>query len=96
MDITWIIVIAVVALVGVVGTVALLLGERAPRARVDRERLARLRERVAASEALRRSAQLERRILEDRGAARASGERQRQQPLGTERLSTERLWAGGL
>ncbi|WP_413317006.1 hypothetical protein AA0Z99_10200 [Agrococcus sp. 1P02AA] len=91
MDITWIIVIAAVGLVGVIGTIAQLLGERAPRASVDRERLERLRARTAAREAQQRDARLERRILEDRGLARAHDEGQRQRPV-----STEALWSGGL
>lgn len=89
MNTTWIILLGLVALVASASTLVTLVRQRSPRASIDPERLARLRDRVAEREARRLHEQVGERIAEER-LARSSAPQRSRQP------STERLWAGGI
>ena len=82
MNITFLIIIAALAIIAAGATAIALLRERA-------ERVARLRDRLAETESRLLHEQLEERIAEERHSRDSAPQRNR-------RLTTERLWAGGL
>ncbi len=88
MDTAWIIVVSVIAIVAAAGTIGALVAERAPRVPVDPERLARLRERAVARDRV----SAEERLAQERDARTLAPQRR----LRADRVSAERLWAGGL
>lgn len=89
MNITFLIIIAALAIIAAGATAIALLRERAPRIVADPERVARLRDRLAETESRLLHEQLEERIAEERHSRDSAPQRNR-------RLTTERLWAGGL
>ncbi len=89
MNTTWIILLGLVALVASASTIVTLLRQRAPRASVDPEGLARLRDRIAEREARQLHERVDERVAEE-PLARGSA------PQRTPQATTERLWAGGI
>jgi|GEM_PF-3205378 len=92
MDTIWIIVISAIAIVAAASTIRALIAERAPRAPADPERLALLRDRTADDRARQRIGQADERLAQERDARTDAPQRR----LRTDRVSTERLWAGGM
>lgn len=91
MDSTWIIIVSVIVIVAAASTIRALLAERAPRIPVDVERLARLRD-LAADDLARQRTGSGERLAQERDARTLAPQRR----LRTDRVSAERLWAGGL
>jgi hypothetical protein len=92
MDSIWIFIITAIAIVAVAATISALVGGRAPRVPPDAERLALLRDRVADDRARERADASDVRVAQEREARTAAPQRR----LGAERVTAERLWAGGL
>lgn len=92
MNSIWILLIIALGIVAAASTISVLVGQRAPRVAPDPERLALLRDRFADDQARRRLEQVEERVAEERDARTAAPQRS-SRPA---RVSTERLWAGGL
>jgi hypothetical protein len=92
MNSIWILLIIALGIVAVAGTISVLIGQRPPRLAPDPERLALLRDRFADLQARQRIEQVEERVAEERDA-RTTAPQRRSTPA---RVSTERLWAGGL
>jgi len=88
----WILLIIALGIVAAASTIFVLVGQRAPRVAPDPERLALLRDRFADDQARRRLERVEERVAEERDARTAAPQRS-SRPA---RVSTERLWAGGL
>jgi len=92
MNSIWIILLIALGIVAAASTISVLIGQRAPRVAPDPERLALLRDRFAEHEAHQRFERVEERVAAERDARTAAPQR-RSVPA---RVSTERLWAGGL